>query len=609
METSTNSEIEIQPSKLKKVGLEHFILVAIGTALVVFLMTTASELAKPTPAQAVGQPNILLFITDNQDARSMDEVMDKVNQHLVQLGTKFTNAHIPHPLCCPSRSSILTGQFNHNNGVLGNTPPDGGISKLNQAETLAVWLQNAGYYTGLIGKYLNDYGLTDTNTGDSVPACQEVPPGWDEWYGLVDNKARPNDYALNENGQVVMYGTRTLPPECNATSTPSVYETDLFSQKTVDFLNRRASATDGKPFFFYVSFDTPHMSQPADRHIGTYSTRPLPTPPSFNEADVSDKPQFIKNKALLTTAEIDTLTNYYHRRLEALLAVDEAVEAAVNALVANGQIDNTVVIFMSDQGEMLGEHRTKGVLYAHEESIKIPFVIKGPNIPANATNNSLISNIDIAGTILELAQANAGVVMDGRSFVSLLTNPATPWRTTLLLDARGDGAIGQNYKGVRTTQYMYNEYPNGDKELYDLVADPYQLVSKATVPAYASVVAELASRMNSLKTCTGNSCWVTSPEPMPDTTAPTVSLTSPVNGATVPRGTNVTIAATAADNVAVTKVEFYVKNVLKCTDVTAPYSCVWTVPNQKNTPYTLHAKAFDTSNNTTTSATVNVTAN
>ncbi len=445
-------------------------------------------------ALVFAQPSVVLVIADNQDAASI-AYMPVVGS---SPAARFSNAFVSYPLCCPSRASVLSGQHPQNHGVLENSPPNGGYQSFDHANSLPVWLQSAGYYTGYIGKYLNGYGQA---------ACRQVPLGFDEWFGTV-TQGRLYDFVLNENSVLTGYGNPTsYPAGCApAQIQTDQYETDLFHTKAVDFIARNAS----RRFFLVVAFGAVESRgrdglpgpEPAPRHKGMFAGISIPPKISFNEADVTDKPAFIRSLPLLTNVQKLNVT--YRRTLESLQSVDEAVAAMTRALPAG-----SILIYTSDQGSLLGEHRIVGLGSVYEESIRVPLVVMGAVAPLS--HAELTSNVDFAPKILELAKATAGKVMDGMSLAPLLNGQAIAWRTALLIQAqmrKGFTAAG-NYIAVRTGSHVYAEHTNGAREFYDLVADPYQAVNKSRshAPQDLLLMQQLRSKLNALKTCAGTGCW------------------------------------------------------------------------------------------------------
>ena len=463
------------------------------------------------PAVSSPRPNIIVIMTDDQDARSFEEM--PAAYRLGKTGTTFLNSFVTTSLCCPSRSTFLTGQYSHNHGVVTNDVPEGGYGKLDHTKTLAVWLQNAGYHTAMIGKYLNGYGSVDANPLDGNDAAREIPPGWNEWYAILGPAFF--NYTMNENRTLVTYGN--LPDE---------YSTDVFARKAIDYVRRQAG--QAQPFFLYLNFFAPHSGapstngpEPAPRHKDRLRYLPTPKAPGFNELDVSDKPSFISGLPKFgdIPSKAWALHERFRRRRESLMAVDEAVMGIEQILHATGQWDNTLIIFTSDNGFFQGEHRIKlGKVLPHEPSIRVPLLIRGPGVMAEQTRSELVSNVDLAATILEFAQAAPNLTQDGRSLAPLLENIPTPWRTSLLVEFRGsapkltggeDGVMALPFSGVRTDRYLYVEYQSGDREFYDLLGDPYQLqnLDASTDTNHVTLKDQLRQKLNSLRDCVGMGCF------------------------------------------------------------------------------------------------------
>jgi arylsulfatase A-like enzyme len=245
------------------------------------------------------------------------------------------------------------------------------------------------------------------------------------------------------------------------------------------------------------------------RYADAFANTPLPKPPNFNEADVSDKPQAIRKLPLLSSTEITDIQRRYRCELESLLAIDDGVKKVIDALQAKGALDNTLIIYTSDNGYFHGEHRIPGDKQrVYEESIRVPLEMRGPGIPQGVTINPLVVNADLAPTIVNAANAHAGLPIDGRSLLPVVQDPAIDANRELLVEER-------TYKAIRTERYVYVEYNDGERELYDLQNDPYELHSQHNNPAYASVKAVLAARLHRLKSCSGPSCRVYQPDPVP----------------------------------------------------------------------------------------------
>jgi N-acetylglucosamine-6-sulfatase len=440
------------------------------------------------------RPNIVVFETDDQtvaDLRAMANV-----QRLEAEGTTFDNSFVSLSYCCPSRATFLTGQYAHNHGVVDNVWPAGGYYKLDSSNTLAVWLQRAGYYTVLLGKYLNEYGLHNP---------LEVPPGWSEWQGTPDPSTYDYlGYSINVDGELVRYGVR-----------PQDYKTDVEAERALDIVRRRAAQP--QPFFLWLTFLAPHRGLPPDpddpQYLGTpmpaprdrdrFANEPLPMPRSFNEADISDKPK-VTHQIPISPQGVANLRELYQQRLESLLSVDEAIGRIVAQLRSMGVLDRTLIVFTSDNGYLIGEHRYAGEKVAlYEPSIRVPLIVRGPGVPPGAHVRTMVANLDLAPTLVAYAHASAGRVVDGESLVPLLRDPTRSWGRDLLIESP---PWRTHYVAIRTPRYIYAEYASGDRELYDLLRDPDELTSVHNDPFYAPIRRELARRLAELRTCAGADC-------------------------------------------------------------------------------------------------------
>ncbi len=458
-------------------------------------------------------PNVLVIETDDQTVESM-RVMQNVNSLIGAQGATFTNSFVNFSLCCPSRSTFLTGQYAHNHGVWGNQPPSGGFDTfeaLHGTNNLAVWLQDAGYYTGMIGKYLNGYA-------NDPP----VPPGWSEWHAAPGGYGVYN-YPTNDGGTLTEHG-----------QAPGDFKQDVLTGKAVDFVNRRAPKA--QPFFLWLTYTAPHWSppdpnpnppydcghaaKPAPRHAHAFDSEPLPIPPSFNEADVSDKQSAIAALPPFGEAQIAGIQRKYRCELESLLSVDEGVKKLLDALQAKGSLDDTLVIYTSDNGFFHGEHRIPpGKMRIYEESIRVPLEMRGPGIPEGVTVDPLTINADLAPTIVEVASAaRPGLTMDGRSLIPLAQDPGIEEGRELLIEEPGaltGEPWGPGFEAIRTERYMYAEFATGETELYDLESDPFELQSLHDDPAFESVKSGLADHLHQLQSCAGASCLLHSGHPGP----------------------------------------------------------------------------------------------
>jgi N-acetylglucosamine-6-sulfatase len=451
--------------------------VGIGIAAAVIGLTVASP-PKASGRAAAARPNIVVILADDERFDSMGQ-MPNVRRLIGAQGVTFSNAFVTTSECCPSRASILTGQYSHHTGVIQNFGPNS-YPKFNEQSNLAVWLHKAGYDTALVGKYLNDY---------TVYGHHHIPPGWDEWI-TVDSipVEKYYDYTLNENGRLVHYGTAIKD-----------YSTDVLAAKAVDFVR---GAT--KPFFLYFTPITPHLPAFPEAHdLSTPLTLPKPRP-NFDERDLSDKPWHSLYKRLygpLALAYLDR--DVEGRQLRSLRDLDRRVAVLMSALKKKGVLDNTIVIYASDNGFLWGEHRLGGKLWPYEESIRVPLLIRVPWQSAwGRVDTHTALNIDFASTISELAGVKPGLPQDGRSLVPLLHGASPPWRHDFIAEYLGASQFEDGgpppFQALRSTGWLYVEYTNGWRELYDLRHDPYELQNLAAHPGYAVLEQTLAQRLHTL---------------------------------------------------------------------------------------------------------------
>ena len=446
--------------------------------------------------KAPARPNIVVIQTDDQTVASM-QFMEQAQELLSDRGATFRNHYVNWPVCCPSRATLLTGQYSHNHGVLGNNPPAGGFQAFDNANTTAVWLQSRGYVTAHVGKFLNGYGNAVAGAADPIPE------GWDEWYTSDGNVQAVYEYPQNENGTYVTYGSEV-----------EDFKQDVFTQQAVDLITEHVGA--GDPLYLQLDYTAPHAggpqphpqppadcqasARPAARYATAFDTEPLPQDPSFNEADVSDKPPAVANLPVLGAAAIANLTRRYRCRIESLLAVDDGVAAVVDALRDQEALGDTYLIFTADNGFFTGEHRVPGgKTKVYEPSSTVPLIIRGPGIPAGTNVRDLTINADLAPTVVDLSGAQPTHQMDGRSLMPAIEHPWLERGRELLIDT-------QQYEAVHTQRYVWVEYDGGDFELYDLREDPFQLESAHSDPAYARVRQRLVTRLAALRTCAGRSC-------------------------------------------------------------------------------------------------------
>jgi len=501
------------------------LLLALGVAALLAPTPTTAGAAPRAAATELGpgsQPNVVLIMTDDM-AKSDLKWMPKTRRLLGRAGMTFEQGLAPNPLCCPARASLLTGQESHNNGVWANTAAHGGYGALSEAPRLPEWLQAAGYRTALLGKHLNNYKSED--------AAEE--PGWDILDPLVRGVYAYRSFVTWDDGR--LHRERG-------------YVTSYLERRTEQVI-RKFDRSDSDPFFLWVSHVGPHNAHPrrcttkacwtppvpAEQDQGDFAGVRSPTRdlPSYNSRNRNDKPPFMRELPRVSAAKIDET---FQRRIESLKSVDRSVAATVQQLRESGELDKTMLVFTSDHGYLLGQHRYKGKRLPYEDSLRVPLLVRGPGVPAGATTDHLTTTVDLNRTIADLADATAPYPLDGASMVPALTDPtASPARTSTILQTgaqtsyEGDGSgiedeVGDQgwlYRGYRDDRYTYVRYPDGSgesteafEELYDRRRDRYQLDNVAGDEAYADVLAQARTRAEALRTCLGATChqaW----EPLP----------------------------------------------------------------------------------------------
>ena len=406
------------------------------------------------------RPNFLIILTDDQRFDTM-EYMPNTQQLIFDQGVTFSSGYITTPFCCPSRASILTGLYAHNHYVLENT------DKL-RLPTLVDDLHDNGYYTGLVGKYLNSWD-------------GEARPEFDYWVSFF-------------GGTVPSY----YDPELNINGTwekKTGYMTYLFEDYVKEYIDK--ATNQRKPFFLLFAPNAPHAPfTPLKEDKGLLEDLPPFRPPNYNEEDVSDKPSSISNKPLIGEGGAADIDNTRRRQLLTLISLDRSIGAIMEKLKETGELDNTVVIFLSDNGKHWGEHRMDTKSTAYEEAVKVPFAMRYPPlIPAPYIEDKIVGNIDITPTIYELSETKMPAVIDGISLVTLLTGNGE-WRTSLLLEAWPDRGY---WTAIHTGQYVYIETENDMSEFYDLAVDPYEMDNAINDPKYQAIILDLQQTLQKEK--------------------------------------------------------------------------------------------------------------
>jgi arylsulfatase A-like enzyme len=473
--------------------LARALAVCVLTALAAAGVTTGTPATGRAAGRVGARPNVIMILTDDQSLTDMS-VMRHVRARLGQRGTTFTHAYSPYPLCCPARATLLTGQYAHNHHVFGNLPPFGGFQAFDDTNTLPIWLHGAGYSTAMLGKYLNGYPTRGEETYE--------PPGWNSWRVPVAGIYNYRRWTLNVDGALVPYA--------------GTYETDFVGREASGLV--RTYAAKRRPYFLWAGFLAPHWGRPRDlgdprlptahpspRYRGSLANVRLPAKASIDEADISDKPQFIQDSPIKPRY---ALRQVNQQRLESLLSVDDAVNSIMNAVKDSGEIDNTVVIFTSDNGYLIGEHRRVGKDIGYEEATRVPLVIAGPGFDTGQRRDQKVSLADIAPTIAAAAGVTPRLLEDGKPLNRIAADPRAPDTRTVLLEGGPTKADPTRwYTGIHTNRFVYVEYrTSGETELYDLRRDPEQLRNLAGRSPGSAEQAKLARALARLRTCAGTVC-------------------------------------------------------------------------------------------------------
>ena len=455
------------------------------------------EIESPASPARLGdpRPNIIVVLTDDQPYHTVD-YMPAVKNQLMKNGVVFENGFVTTPLCCPSRVSILSGQYVHNHEVYTDRMPLGGAPKYDDSECVAVWLQEAGYRTAYFGKYLNGY--------EDIEPYGVVPPGWDVWKAFLSKNLTADDdvgstqyffdFSLSENGTAVEYPR-----------SKDNFSADVITTDALEFIRDERD----NPFFMMVGYYNPHSPYiAAPRHKDTFRASADEywdwvqyRPPNFNEEDIRDKPDYIGDLSPLSPDEVDTA---HKQILRSLLSVDDGVASIMFALEKAGLDENTIIVYVSDNGLTLGDHRFGAAKNCpYEACVKIPFIVHAPGRYAPRVDSHLVANIDLAPTIAEWAGVTAPAYVDGNSMVPILEDTSAGWREDILFEhwptEEGVGSMIPEFYSIRTADWKYTEYSTGEVELYDLVNDPFELENLAGKRDYREIQAELAARLQELK--------------------------------------------------------------------------------------------------------------
>lgn len=495
------------------------VVLLVGFVLALFSMGLQPVVA-PQATAAVPQPSFVIIFLD--DMRKDDLVAMPHTAALIGArGARFENAYAPYPLCCPARATILTGQYAHNNGVLSNLAPTGGVGAFDPRHTIATWLKRRGYATSYIGKYLNGYGHATSEL--------YVPPGWTSWQGLAVKPLNYYSFGLNLNGRIQHYS--------------GAYQTNVLGRRSSAFIRR----TRSKPFLLVTAFLAPHSGRPiedddatgdlgcfysglctnatpavASGYADTESGNEMPASPAYDEEDVSDKPGHIQALPRFTSEYAPTHQELYEQRLESIRSADDQVRNIVRALADTGRLRSTYIVVTSDNGFLMGEHRIPfGKVHPYEPSARIPMLMRGPGIGRGERVDQLVGLHDLAPTVLRATGTYGAqtLPLDGRSLLPLIASDRASAARDLVLEAgpmrkaaddravRRSSPAARPYRGIRTnTGWKYIKYDTGQVEMYNLRKDPDELSNLAARPAFADRRRALARATARLSTCAGNSC-------------------------------------------------------------------------------------------------------
>ena len=499
---------------------------AIAAALTALVATACSSTTLPAPPStppppkpvstapaSPSRPNIVFVLTDDL-SNNLLPYMPHVAA-LMDEGMTFTNYTVADSECCPSRASILTGDYPHTTGVYLNNGPTGGFRTFDrlgdEQRSFALPLQRQGYRTAFMGKYLNNYYASypaPVAMGDwTPPEDTYVPPGWNEW-DVVGNGYPQYNYMLNHDHRVIHHGAR-----------PKDYLNTVLQLYGRRFIKHSADAH--RPFFLEVASFSPHTpdtAAPQDVHKFAHLTPPAD--PSFDTIPVN-APHWLAMRKPLTKADINAIDRQFRQRVRAVQSVDRMIGQLEAKLAATDQLNDTVFVFSSDNGYHMGQYDLlPGKLTAFDTDVNVPLIVTGPHIEAGSSNADLVQNVDLAPTFEQLAGATPSPAVEGRSVVPLLHGHVVPWRTFGLIEHHGPDlnpgdpdvqtlAEGNppSYDAIRSPTFTYVRYSTGETEYYDRTRDPYELHNLAPDLSPAQVQ-QLNGWLGALTAChNGAQCW------------------------------------------------------------------------------------------------------
>jgi N-acetylglucosamine-6-sulfatase len=442
-------------------------------AAVLLLLPVVVMTPRQRAAASTASPNIVLILTDDQRFDTL-WAMPTVESKLVGHGVNFVNSFVSNPLCCPSRASILTGEYSHTTGVYSNRSHQryGGCAHFDDRSTVATWLEGAGYRTGLFGKYLNGYSGT------------YQPPGWDRWFATYHGKGYYN-YTVNADGELSTYG-----------SDPADYSTTVLTQQATDFIR---STDASQPLFMYFAPHGPHApATPTPGDGNAFSDLAAWRPPSYDTVEPT-KPEYVRNRKSFSSSLTRSIDAFRLDQYRTLLSLDRAVASILGALKDTGRLSDTMIVFMSDNGMLWGEHGWHKKVVPYEESVRVPFVVRyDPLVTSPQVDPHLVVNVDLAPTFAALAGVSAPGA-EGMSMLPLLASSGAAWRSSFLIEhmRKNTGGV-PTYCGVQTRRYEYVDYVTGEEELYDLRRDPYELHNRADASGYHDVKRRLRAELDGL---------------------------------------------------------------------------------------------------------------
>ena len=461
-------------------------------------MVQTTQKPSATPAARDERPNLVFVLTDDMRDGDLDH-MPITRRLVADQGMEFTDAISPHPLCCPARAQLATGQYAQNNGVQHNRGVHGGFGALDPTREASAWFRDAGYRTGFVGKFLNGYGPQDVR-----------PAGWSRWDALTRGVYDYENFSMTGDGD------------------PRRYTDSYVTSVIEDHANRavRDFAESGDPFVVYAWHLAPHYritpeggrglppAEPQDQHL-FLDTRPESfDDPAFNEADVSDQPAYLRNRVPVSRDEVSAENT---ARLQSLQSVDRAVGSLVDTLAEEGVLDNTYIVFSSDNGYSLGEHRFIGKDVLTDEALQVPLLVRGPGITPGSSSDLPVTLVDLPTTFAALLGVSPAWQVDGTSLAPTLRGDDQAFRDTTLIQTGRTLGDGWSHRGVRTERYLYGT-DGSDGFLYDRLLDPEEMVNLIDDPAYAEVRAALELRRTELVGCAGWTCnqvFGPLPEPTP----------------------------------------------------------------------------------------------